>query len=49
MVSSTRRDLFIEEAKARWSGFDVSKVRPNEAPGRALLPRVYAITTAVEW
>ena len=49
MVNSTRRDLFIEEAKARWSGFDVSKLRPNEAPGRALLPPVYAITMAGEW
>lgn len=49
MVNSTRRDLFIEEAKARWSGFDATKLRPNEAPGRALLPPVYAVTMAGEW
>jgi hypothetical protein len=49
MVHSTRRDLFIEEAKARWTGFDVSKLRRNESPGRALLPSAYAVTLDGEW
>ncbi len=49
MVNSTRRDLFIEEAKARWKDFDVSKLRSNDASGRALLPSIYAITMAGEW
>src|SRR5262245_49443051 len=49
MVNSTRRDLFKDEAKSRWKDFDVSRLRRNESPGRALLPPVYAITMAGEW
>jgi hypothetical protein len=49
MVHSTRRDLFIKEALERWKGFDVSKLRKNETPGRALLPEVFAITVGGEW
>jgi hypothetical protein len=49
MVHSTRRDDFIREALHRWHGFDVRKLRKNEAPGRALLPEVFAITLAGEW
>ncbi len=49
MVHSTRRDDFIKEALHRWHGFDTRKLRKNAAPGRALLPEVYAITLAGEW
>ena len=49
MVHSTRRDEFIKEALARWKDFDVSKLRKNETPGRALLPEVFAITVGGEW
>jgi len=49
MVHSTRRDDYIREAKARWKGFDVSTLRKNENPGRALLPRAHAVTLGDEW
>jgi transglutaminase superfamily protein len=49
MVHSTRRNLYIEEAKARWSEFDVSALKRNDAPGRRLLPQVWAITLDDEW
>jgi hypothetical protein len=49
MVHSTQRDRYIEEALARWKGFDVSKLRENDAPGRSLLPKVYAVTVGGEW
>ncbi len=49
MVHSTRRDLYIAEAKERWRGFDVSKLRKNKTPGRSLLPPVFAVTLSGEW
>jgi hypothetical protein len=49
MVHSTRRDLFIREALARWKGFDVSTLRPNTTPGRPLLPKCFALTRSGEW
>jgi hypothetical protein len=49
MVHSTRRNLFIREALARWKGFDATKLRPNTAPGRPLLPKCFALTMSGEW
>lgn len=49
MVHSTRRDRFRDEAVARWSGFDPSRLRRSDAPGRRLLPGAHAITLASEW
>jgi hypothetical protein len=49
MVHSTRRDLFVSEAKERWRGFDPAKLKPNAAAGRPLLPRVCAISGLGEW
>lgn len=49
MVHSTRRDDFIREAIARWRGFDVSRLRTNDAPGRSLVPKAFALTMADEW